>query len=156
MKQAIYWFLGLGLVLSLSACQMRADSGLWRGTVTVEEDFQRSYSCTLELEITHTNEDLILHRISNSCFAYSSSWRAGKFELFGNTVWKSGRVVGSVGDDGSGSLELDSLTMDERYPFPANSVRLLWNRTGIGLSFTEEAFFAGRTVRTSGWLTKVR
>ncbi len=135
---------------------MRRDSGLWKGTVTVDDGYQTPYSCTAEMDISHNDQDLIIHHIANTCFAYGSKWHTGRFELFGSSVWKNGRNVGSAHHDGSGSLELDELTMDERYPHAATTVRISWRRSGIGLDFTEQAYSGGRVVRTTGWLKKIR
>jgi len=149
-------FLGLMITLVLSGCDLKRDSGLWRGTVVVRDEMRNPYTCELEVDISHTDRDLILHHMLTSCKAYSAKWHPGTYEVHGESVWKNGRSVGTALPDGTVSLELNDQVADDRYPMPASRVIVSWMRVGEGLEFTEEAYFAGRIQRSSGLLRRVR
>ncbi|RZA08667.1 MAG: hypothetical protein EOP11_04160 [Proteobacteria bacterium] len=148
--------LAIALVVAFQGCRVIDDTGVWRGTAVNRDDFRESYTCNLETDLTHTDSEIILHRITTDCGAYRGSWRPGTFEVHGTSIWKNGRAVGWARDDGSVTIDVtDPInTFDERYPYPASRVVLSWTLINGSLEYTEEAYFAGRVQRTHGWLRR--
>lgn len=148
--------LAAAILFGMSGCVMLEDSGTWRGTAVNRDDFREPYTCDMELDLTHTDDDLTLNHISANCGAYRGTWHPGHFEVRGSTLWKNGKTVGWARDDGSVTIDVNdpSLLFDERYPYPASRVVISWVKVGERLEYTEEAYFAGRVQRTHGWLSR--
>lgn len=147
----------MAILFGLTGCDIKRDSGLWRGTVVVREDDGRSpYTCQVELNITHTGETVTIHHLTTSCDAFASKWHGDTYEVHGHSLFYNGRDVGWARDDGAVILELEHGDMRERFPILADKVMLSWLRVGDSLEFTEEVSFASRTKRSTGWLRKVR
>lgn len=146
--------LGIGLIVGLSGCRMIGDSGVWSGSAVSRDGVYESYSCNVEVDITHTEEYVTLHHVATDCGRYAGRWQAGTFEIHGTTVWRNGKPVGWARDDGSVTLDIDdpSKFLDQRYP--ATRLVISWMRVGDSLEYTEEAYFAGRVQKTNGWLRR--
>ncbi len=144
-------------LFSLTACDFKPDSGLWSGNVEVQNEGLRSHDCNLEVDITHTDDHITLHHVSNRCYYYSSKWHGGTFEVRGTGVWKRDRLVGWAQADGTVTLQLDESVIDDRFPFPAQRMVVSWNRVGGQLRYSEDAYTDLRRVHSaSGWLSKSR
>jgi hypothetical protein len=140
----------------LSGCNLTGDSGLWRGSVSTKESYDRSEQCDLEIEITRSSDTLIVHSLNLNCPRYSYQWRVGAFDLFGGGIWKHGQRVGNVDPSGEVELELFPWVTDEPLPMGNRSIKLRWNRLGSELQFWQESNRFGWNQITSGWLRKVR
>ncbi len=150
--------LGMGALLLtvLSGCRVYQDSGLWRGAAIYQDELHIPVACEMEVEITHSTEEIILHTLASDCGDQASRWRPGGFELDGSSVWRNGRIIGTASSSGSARIDLDAETVDEIYPFLAKRVTLSWARSGDRLQFSEEAEFKGRRRSVTGWLSRVR
>jgi len=148
--------LGAAILFGMSGCVMLEDSGTWRGTAVNRDDFREPYTCDMELELTHSDDQIILHHVAANCGSYRGVWHPGSFEVHGSTIFKNGKAVGWARDDGSATIDVDdpSRYFDERYPYPASRVVISWVKVGERMEYTEEAYFAGRVQRTNGWLTR--
>ncbi len=148
--------LGVALIAGLSGCRMIGDSGVWSGSAVSRDGFRESYSCNVEVDITHTEEYVTLHHVATDCGTYAGRWHAGTFEIHGGTVWRNGKAVGWARDDGSVTLDITdpSKFLDNRYPYPASRLMISWMRVGESLEYTEEAHFPGRVQKTNGWLRR--
>ena len=144
------------LTLLLSGCDLKQDSGLWKGTVLVREgDGRPAYQCDVELQITHTDQNVTLHHVRNVCPHFTSKWHGDTFEVHNQSLIYRGQDVGWARPNGDVTLELREFQMRDRFPILADRVVLSWKRTGMSLEFSEEVTFAGRTKLSSGWLRKV-
>lgn len=149
----------IGLILFcvfLSSCELSRDSGLWRGTVTVEDGYRFTEQCQVEVEITRSSETLILHSVAMECPRYSYTWGVGAYDVFGGGIWKYGQRIGDLDPDGEVELDLSSGVVDEPLPMAFRSVRLRWKRMGSELQFWQEGEGFGRRTEAKGWLQRKR
>lgn len=141
---------------SLAGCNVYSDSGVWKGAAVIRDSVRGPKNCSIEVDITHNESLLALHHVNTNCEGYATNWRAGTFEVHGDTLWRNGKLVGSAKYTGEVELMLEDPYMDERYPYPARTVRVAWARNGEYLEYTEEAYFAGRTQTLHAWLRRYR
>lgn len=153
-KQFLIALIPGSFVLGLTGCDLAPDSGSWRGTAAVSDTLHGYSSCSVELNLTHNEETVTVHKIESNCAQVVTTWDAISFDVHGEQLWKDNRVVGRASERGSVSFELNDPYLDNRFPYPARKVIVTWTKVGNDLEFTEDTYFEGRTHRVHAWLKK--
>ena len=140
--------IALTALFGLTACDIYPDSGKWGGDLTVHDDItQQSYTCSADVDISHTESVISLNSFDTYCGPDSLHWAPSALNRRGSSLYLGDQQVGEIYSDGSVHVEIDNPYFNAQYPRNADRLDLTWSRMGDDLQFTLTEWY-GNEART--------
>lgn len=145
----------LSLVL-LTSCDFYPETGKWEGSVRIIDSHSRdSYSCPMQVEISRTQDAVIVRGLDLYCGSHSVHWSPDAYTRRGTDLMQNGRRVGDIYPDGTVRLELTDPYYNDRYPERVGKLVLTWSRIGETLQFSLREETEGFARSMEGSLVRV-
>jgi hypothetical protein len=134
----------LACLFALTACDLYPDSGKWAGDFTVhDEAWNDRYTCSADVDITHTNDVVSLNAIDSYCGSRSLHWSPSALNRRGMSLYRDDQKVGDVYPDGTVRIELTDPYYTDHYPNRAQRIVITWTRLGDDLQFSLTEYYEG-------------
>ncbi|MGZ3652445.1 MAG: hypothetical protein ACXWR1_21730 [Bdellovibrionota bacterium] len=126
--------ISLVCLFALTACDIYPDSGKWAGDVSVHDDlWTQHYSCSLDVDITHTDEVVSLNSFDSFCGDGTLHWAPPALNRHGDSLYLGDQEVGAVEADGTIHIQFDNPYFTAQYPHQVDQVIVTWTRVGEDL-----------------------